>query len=75
MILVGETGSGKVVERLKGLVDHHMLNEIPGLENPTTEVLAPWVGRLLLVALPGRKIEVEITESSTTGCMWMPEVW
>lgn len=25
-------------------LDHHYLNDIPGLENPTSEVLAKWIG-------------------------------
>ena len=32
------------------ILDHRLLNEIPGLENPTTEVLAAWIFNKLLVA-------------------------
>jgi 6-pyruvoyltetrahydropterin/6-carboxytetrahydropterin synthase len=28
---------------LHDLLDHHYLNEVPGLENPTSEVLARWI--------------------------------
>lgn len=28
---------------LHDLLDHHYLNEVPGLENPTSEILARWV--------------------------------
>lgn len=52
------------------VLDHHLLNEIPGLSNPTTEVLAQWIfNKLVSVGLPQLK-SVEISESSTTGCMY-----
>lgn len=34
------------------LLDHHYLNEVPGLENPTSEVLAGWLWRKLEGPLP-----------------------
>src|SRR5215831_13202850 len=33
-------------------LDHHYLNEIPGLENPTSEILAAWIWERLVPALP-----------------------
>src|SRR5215204_5165699 len=30
-------------EPLYAVLDHHYLNEVPGLENPTSEILARWV--------------------------------
>lgn len=57
-------------------LDHYVLNEIPGLENPTTEVLAHWImekfkanndrgaGGDLWRALR----RVRVYESSTTWC-------
>lgn len=44
-------------------IDHRCLNEIPGLENPTTEILAPWI----LARLP-MATRVRVYESSTTWC-------
>ena len=32
-----------IVKPLINQLDHHYLNEIPGLENPTAEVLAYWI--------------------------------
>lgn len=32
----------KIVEPFHKMVDHHLLNEIPGLENPTAELIAHW---------------------------------
>lgn len=51
-------------------LDHQTLNGIHGLDNPTTEVLAPWIWRRLHAALPDYKISVEVKESSTTGCIY-----
>ena len=34
-------------------LDHYYLNEIPGLENPTSEVLAHWIWDRLAASLPG----------------------
>ena len=36
---------GVVWAPLQVLLDHHYLNEVPGLENPTSEHLARWVWR------------------------------
>lgn len=50
-------------------LDHHTLNRISGLSNPTTEVLAPWILRQLERAFPARlSLAVRVYESSTTWC-------
>ncbi len=48
-------------------LDHHYLNEIPGLENPTSEILAKWIWDRLKPALPLLSA-VEIRETCTVGC-------
>jgi len=50
-------------------LDHHYLNEVPGLENPTSEHLARWIWARLKPALP-ELTEVEIKETCTTGCRY-----
>ncbi|MFQ6614350.1 MAG: 6-carboxytetrahydropterin synthase QueD [Fidelibacterota bacterium] len=50
-------------------LDHHYLNEIPGLENPTSEHLALWIWERLKPALPELK-QVEVKETCTTGCIY-----
>ena len=57
-----------VVERL----DHYYLNEIPGLENPTSENLARWIWSALHPELPGLSA-VEIRETCTSGCRYSGE--
>ncbi len=49
-------------EPVREALDHRLLNEVPGLENPTSEWLACWIWDALAVALPGlRAIEVSET--------------
>jgi 6-pyruvoyltetrahydropterin/6-carboxytetrahydropterin synthase len=50
-------------------LDHHYLNEVPGLENPTSEVLAAWLWDRLVVALPLLSA-VEVRETCTAGCTY-----
>ncbi len=46
--------TGGIVERLVAdELDHRMLNEIPGLENPSLENLCLWIFGRLKDALPG----------------------
>lgn len=49
------------------LVDHRVLNDLPGLANPTTEILAPWIFGLMSKALP-EVVLVRVYESATTWC-------
>ena len=48
-------------------LDHRYLNDIPGLENPTSENLARWIWRRLKPSLPGLS-RVVIAETCTSGC-------
>lgn len=50
-------------------LDHHYLNEIPGLENPTSEVLARWIWNELKPGLPGL-VQVSVRETCTSGCVY-----
>jgi 6-pyruvoyltetrahydropterin/6-carboxytetrahydropterin synthase len=50
-------------------LDHRYLNEIPGLENPTSERLAQWIWRRLKPALPGLA-SIEVRETCTSGCLY-----
>lgn len=53
-------------------LDHRYLNEIVGLENPTSENVARWIWVALKGALPGLT-EVEVRETCTSGCMYRGE--
>lgn len=41
-----------VVEPIVRELDHYYLNEIPGLENPTSEVIAGWLWNRIKPQLP-----------------------
>jgi len=47
-------------------LDHNYLNEIPGLENPTSEVLARWIWEQLKPTLP-QLSEIVVHETCTSG--------
>jgi 6-pyruvoyltetrahydropterin/6-carboxytetrahydropterin synthase len=53
-------------------LDHRYLNEIAGLENLTSEVLAHWIWRELRPTLPGLA-EIEVRETCTSGCIYRGE--
>jgi len=48
-------------------LDHHNLNEIEGLENPTSEVLAGWIWERLKPRLP-LLAKVIVYETCTSRC-------
>ena len=50
-------------------LDHRYLNEIPGLENPTSEILAVWIWKRLKPVLP-QLIEVVVAETCTAQCVY-----
>jgi len=50
-------------------LDHYYLNDVPGLENPTSEVLAVWIWAEIVDALPGLS-RVEVRETCTSGCVY-----
>jgi 6-pyruvoyltetrahydropterin/6-carboxytetrahydropterin synthase len=51
------------------LLDHAYLNDIKGLENPTSENMCLYIWENIKPSLPGI-IEVEIKETSATGCKY-----
>ena len=53
-------------------LDHRYLNDIEGLENPTSENLARWIWRALATRLPGLS-EIEVRETCSTGCIYRGE--
>ncbi len=53
-------------------LDHHYLNEIEGLENPTSEVIARWIWDRLKPALP-QLAKVVLHETCTAGCVYRGE--
>lgn len=50
-------------------LDHQVLNEIAGLANPTSELLAVWLWHKLESALSGLT-EVAVSETPTSRCVY-----
>lgn len=50
-------------------LDHNYLNDIEGLENPTSEVLAKWIWSHLSEKVPNLS-SVEIRETCNSGCVY-----
>lgn len=53
-------------------LDHNYLNEIPGLENPTSEVLARWLWDRLRPSLPSL-VRVTVYETCDARCEYEGE--
>jgi 6-pyruvoyltetrahydropterin/6-carboxytetrahydropterin synthase len=53
-------------------LDHNYLNDIPGLENPTSENLARWIWKGLASSLPGLS-SLLVRETCTSGCIYRGE--
>lgn len=53
-------------------LDHHVLNDIGGLNNPTSELLAVWIWRRIVERLP-QLTEVVVSETPTSRCAYRGE--
>ena len=53
-------------------LDHYHLNDIPGLENPTSENLAIWLWQQLKPSLPGLS-QIKVMETHDSGCIYRGE--
>lgn len=59
----------QVMQPLLLRMDHNYLNDIPGLENPTSEVLARWIWNQIHPALP-LLAKIELRETPTSGVVY-----
>lgn len=55
------------IRPLRAVLDHTYLNDIPGLENPTSENIARYIWKQLVTDLPGLE-RVTVMESSESSC-------
>jgi 6-pyruvoyltetrahydropterin/6-carboxytetrahydropterin synthase len=62
---------GEAFAPLREQLDHRYLNEVEGLENPTSEILAAWIWVRLRDKLP--LFEVRIQETCTSACSFRGE--
>ncbi|NCS66541.1 MAG: 6-carboxytetrahydropterin synthase QueD [Hydrogenophilaceae bacterium CG1_02_62_390] len=57
---------------VKAALDHRYLNDVPGLDNPTSERLAIWIWDRLKPMLPGLA-KIIIRETASSGCVYEGE--
>jgi 6-pyruvoyltetrahydropterin/6-carboxytetrahydropterin synthase len=59
----------EIIQPVIDKVDHHFLNEIPGLENPTCEIISIWLWNQIKPILPQLK-RIELKETPTSGAIY-----
>ena len=58
------------IERFRAMLDHHMLNEVEGLEHPTLENISMWLWNRMKPGLPDlARIEIH-RDSCHEGCVY-----
>ena len=62
----------KAFQPLNDRMDHYYLNDIEGLENPTSENIARWIWEQIQPSLPLLS-KVVVYETSTSGCIYTGE--
>ena len=60
------------VAPLSRQLDHQVLNEIEGLNNPTSELLSRWFWNRLSLWMPGL-VEIVVSETPTSRCIYRGE--
>lgn len=59
-------------EPIRDQLDHHYLNDIPGLNNPTCEILSKWIWDKLKPLIPNLS-KLVVKETPTSGCIYKGE--
>lgn len=59
----------KAFQPIYDQLDHYYLNDIEGLENPTSENLARWIWQRLKPSLPLLS-QIEVKETCSSGCIY-----
>jgi 6-pyruvoyl tetrahydropterin synthase len=59
----------KAFAPLHALLDHRFLNEVDGLDNPTSEHICIWIWDRLKPSLP-KLSKVTVHETCTSGCVY-----
>lgn len=62
----------RVVDPIIARLDHRTLNDIPGLENPTSELLCVWLWREIQPQLPILR-EISVAETRDSRCSYRGE--
>jgi 6-pyruvoyltetrahydropterin/6-carboxytetrahydropterin synthase len=59
----------RIVRGVLEPLDHHLLNDVPGLEQPTTERIAMWIWERLQPQLPNLA-RLTLWENANSGCTY-----
>ena len=59
----------RITQRALEPLDHHLLNEVAGLEQPTTEHIAKWLWDRLKPELEGLS-KIVLWENQNSGCVY-----
>lgn len=59
----------KVLKPIIDRIDHKLLNDLKGLENPTCEVIAQWLWKEIKIQLPGL-VKIKLDETPTSGAIY-----
>jgi 6-pyruvoyltetrahydropterin/6-carboxytetrahydropterin synthase len=62
----------KIWEPIMQQLDHKVLNEVQGLENPTAELIAVWIWQQIIEKIP-YLLSVEVKETMTSGAIYRGE--
>ena len=60
----------RVVDPIVNTLDHHLLNNIEGLENPTCEAIAIWLWNKIKPEIPLLS-KIELNETPTSGAIYV----
>jgi 6-pyruvoyltetrahydropterin/6-carboxytetrahydropterin synthase len=71
-LLIDYTDVKRLVKPLVERLDHYYLNEIPGLENPTSENLARWIYDNVKKEIPLLSAII-VSETCTSSCEYRGE--
>jgi len=59
----------KIIKPVVTTLDHKLMNDLPGLENPTCELIAVWIWNQLKPGLPAMT-RIELHETPTSGVIY-----
>lgn len=57
---------------LRAQLDHHCLNDVEGLENPTAEMICLWIWKRLKPTFPALR-EIVVRETEASACRYRGE--